>query len=152
MPWRDVSDQEAVDTEYYGVGGWLMLFYVVAVLSLASSVLDVIAPDPKVVAMLGDSMSMTRAYSAIATALQIPFLVLVPMKHWLMPPVEIACTWLQLVMFFPVSIGLAEMTNGTVAVIVTILIVVLAALWTWYLLRSKRVNLTYRSRVPAWAY
>ena len=84
--------------------------------------------------------------------MNIPFLILVPMKHWLMPPVVIACTWIQIVMFFPISIGLAEMTNGTIATIATIFVVVLAALWTWYLLRSKRVNLTYRNRVPAWAY
>ena len=151
MPWGDVSEQEAVRAEYYGVRGWLKFFYVLAVLGFLSSLLELNEPDPRAVEMFDGSAGMTPVVSLVTAALQIPFLILVPIKHPPMPNVDIACTWIQVAIILPFLMNLDASSGlpASVATTISVVIVVMAALWTWYLLGSKRVNVTYRNRVPS---
>lgn len=162
MPWEHVSDDEAIEVKYYGVRGWLKFFYVLAILGLLRSVFDLIYPDPIMLEVLGGSAGMMQAVTLFSIALQIPFLVLTPIAHPLMPSVTIVCTWIQTIFILTLMSNLDE-TLATAssdevppeifAIMTAIAMIVsigVAALWTWYLLRSKRVNVTYRSRVRDW--
>ena len=101
--------------------------------------------------MFDGSAGMTPVVSLVTAALQIPFLILVPIKHPPMPNVDIACTWIQVAIILPFLMNLDASSGlpASVATTISVVIVVMAALWTWYLLGSKRVNVTYRNRVPS---
>lgn len=75
-----------------------------------------------------------------------PFLVLAPLRHSVTPKVWIGCNWMNVIVFVAaLNIpGRADEIIGFVA-----LAVVGASLMTWYVLHSKRVNVTYLNRVPA---
>ena len=162
MAWEHVSDQEAIEVKYYGVRGWLKFFYVLAVLGFLRSLFDLIFPDPILLEMYGGSAGMMQAIILVSLALQIPFLVLTPIAHPLMPSVTIVCTWIQTVFVLTLMTNFDEMfatmypdeASPEVSAIVMTMVMIIsisgAALWTWYLLRSKRVNVTYRNRVRDW--
>lgn len=143
MIWRDIPPQAAKLERLYGLGGWLGLLYavhaagaVIAVLILADSALD---PG-----LAEDDLDARLLNAVLALAVCAPFLVLAPLKHPLMPAATIAAHWIGLVgcgaLFgLPAAAGdyVASIAHGALAV-----------LFTWYLLRSKRVNVTYRHRIP----
>ena len=161
MPWEPVSDEEAVDVKYYGVRGWLRFFYILAVLGFVRSIFDLIFPDPFMIEVFGGA-GMMQAVALFSIALQVPFLVLTPIGHHLMPSVTIVCTWVHTIFFLTFAPNLDETLtamnvnevppeiSSAVAMYAMIAGVVTSALWTWYLLCSKRVNVTYRNRVRDW--
>ena len=148
MPWKDVPSEESVQHQYFGVWGWLIIFYIFGFLSTIS---DVIEPDPWILKFFFGSTGMVLVVSLIFMALQLPFLILVPMRHPLMPNIVITCTWVETVIVLPfvLSTDVTMDAPASLGTVVSIMVVVISALWTWYLLASKRVNLTFRHRVPA---
>ena len=181
MAMRDVSIEEAKQSKYYGFGGWMIIFYILAALALIVGVVGVIPQnalpglDPDVVAIVtlnafpGVDPNVVAIVTLVQCALVLPFLILTPLKHRLMPAATIVCAWLSLV----ITIGLyfihwssisaaldaeaarvdagAEVASiGMILTFVSVVVmVVVTALLTWYLISSKRVNATYRHRVRA---
>lgn len=142
--WRDVAPQAAKLERFYGLGGWLGLIY--AVHAVIAAVLVLILVDAAMDPRLADGDLDARIlHPALAIAVSLPFLILAPLEHPLMPPVTIAASWTGLVLHGLLS-GLPVSADGYAAWIAAGMIVVL---FTWYLLRSKRVNVTFRHRIPA---
>ena len=162
MSWEPVSDQEAVEHPYYGVRGWLKCFYILALLSIIRSIYELIYPDPLLLEAFGGSAGMLKAAGVIWIVLQLPFLVLTPIAHPWMPTATIASTWINTSFTLTLLFNLDENATfwnldqtsadmmSTVTTTGIVVSIVGSALWTWYLLSSKRVNVTFRNRVRDW--
>lgn len=162
MPWETVSDEEAIELKYYGVRGWLRFFYVLAVISFVFTVYNLVNPEPITLMIFAGNARIVQALYLLSLVLQIPFLVLTPIAHPLMPSATIVCTWVYMVFVITLTSNLdatfaamnAETMSPDFAAAATktavIVNITMTALWTWYLLSSKRVNVTYRNRVRDW--
>ena len=91
MEWKSLSKEEAMRSPYYGLKGWLLVFYVLTALGIVSYLLLVISPPTS---GSGD-VGMTNVFLLIHVALSVPFLILAPMKHPLTPKVVIICLWMS---------------------------------------------------------
>ncbi len=151
MPWKDLPSEELAQHQYYGVWGWLMAFYVLSVLGFVKGIADFFLPDPEALKMFFDMPNMLMTVSVISLALQLPFLILVPLRHPLMVNASITCTWIHVVIMLPFTLSIEVTLDApeSLGVVIAAGILVISGLWTWYLLSSKRVNLTFRHRVPA---
>ncbi len=69
------------------------------------------------------------------------------MKHRLMPRLWIAGIWIN-VAILATTIDRPGQSDRTISLVA--LVVAISALMTWYILSSKRVNVTYLNRVPPW--
>ncbi|MBV1903661.1 MAG: hypothetical protein KUG58_08505 [Marinosulfonomonas sp.] len=119
-----------------------MLIYIFMAYSLAEGLLVQFG----LIAGAGNSQSSLYSTPELLLlyALQLPFLVLAPLKHRLMPKVTIVCEFLGILPVFPMTFG-----NPSGAMLAALLVsIVFVFLFSWYLLRSKRVNVTYSHRVP----
>ncbi len=145
--WKVVSREEARRSPYYGLWGWLLLFYIMALFGFVDVLISAVSvPDPSIVETYGGDVGVMRAVSLIYAALTVPFLILAPMKHRLTPKLWIAWNWISVIIYaetidFPGRIDEMILRVGAV--------VVMAALMTLYILISKRVNVTYLNRIPA---
>ena len=142
MPWRDIDAEQASYCEYYGIGGWLLCFYIIAGIGFLSSIGDAFDPDARILAVFGGNQGVAQALSILSLAFQLPFLILVPLRHRLMPFIDIACTWLNAVIFLPFVMSL-DITMGAppfLATAIPVAIVLTSALWTWYLLQGTSKN------------
>ena len=166
MATTQVSKHQAEQSRYYGIKGWLLVFYILMILGALSGLSN--AFNEANAMMLGLDMGMWQMISLVQVALMLPFLVLTPMKHRLMPTVSILCLWISLC----ITVGLFAMNSGNIsgamaaggastmspeaaaAVQATVMIVMIGLsvlftiLFTWYLLASKRVAATFRHRLP----
>lgn len=146
--WTNVTEAEARENKLYGFGGWLYAFYAYAIVECFLPMIGVFGEGRGLETMYGaDNLAMMRMVMAANMVLPLPFLILAPLKHPLMPIATIITFWASAILF------LAAMTIGGVA-LQTILIVVslnalTAAAYTLYVLRSERVNVTYKHRVLA---
>ena len=140
--WKKVSPDEAKKDPSYGLWGWLLLFYLMflfAFLEGLARIFGFVSDDLTETEFL---VSQPIEETLFIYGLQLPFLILAPIKHRLMPKLTIAATWLSLLSLLT---GLGRNEYGEVVVIFALITPVL---FTWYLLRSKRVNVTYRHRRP----
>ena len=151
MPWKSVPREEVARLKYYGVGGWLLSVYILAVLGFLSGILDLVNPDERTLKLFLGSTAIAQVVSLASMGVRFPFLILVPLKHPLMPSIEITCTWISVFIMMPfiISIDVTMGVPAAVGILVAALVLIVALLWTWYLLASKRVNLTFRRRIPA---
>ena len=153
--WTIVSKEEAQQNRYYGFKGWLLLLYLAFLYGIIQNLIVVFAPPGSVLAdyagggnpdMFGGDHNVMRGVFLAQALVAVPFLVLAPLKHALTPKVWIGSVWIGVV----VSAATIDMPGQTDAMLGLIAFsVVLALLITWYALHSKRVNVTYLSRVPA---
>ena len=145
--WTVVSKDQARQNRYFGFRGWLLFFYSMTVLVSILYVMALIEwSDPEMVEFFGGYPDDTPGVDFFLWILWFPFLVLAPMKHSLTPKVWIASEWIEAI----VSSAAVDMSSALVEIIVLIaLSVIKVSLMTWYVLHSKRVNVTYLSRVPA---
>lgn len=144
MDWTEVTPEQAAQDRYYGLGGWLLFFYVLAVLGFLSNFAG-LANVAALRDLYGDSFGIILALTVIQALLLLPFVVLAPMKHPAMPKATISALWLSVSL--TAVVGLA---TGPARLLPTILIgVAVVALFQWYLKNSRRVNVTYRHLVPA---
>jgi len=146
--WKQVSAEEAAASPYYGFGGLLIFFYVIALILIALPVMSVFGSGEGTMRMYGpENAAVMRNGNAVRLLLLLPFLVLAPLKHRLMPAIAIACYWASLavllITFATANVPMGRMIN------VILFNAAVAIVFTLYLLFSKRVNATYRQRVPA---
>ena len=143
--WKVVSKEEARRSPYYGFGGWLLLFYIWILSSWVLNLPQVATvPDRSFVAWYGGDVGVTRAVLLSYQAMFLPFLILAPMKHRLMPRLWIAGIWIN-VAILATTIDRPGQSDRTISLVA--LVVAISALMTWYILSSKRVNVTYLNRV-----
>ncbi len=152
MEWKSLSKEEAMRSPYYGLKGWLLVFYVLTALGIVPYLGLMISPPTS---GSGD-VGMTRVFLLIHVTLSVPFLILAPMKHPLMPKVVIICLWMSFASraspMYPAALASASGTATYLSSVNLFGVIgagVVAVLITWYMLRSKRVNVTYLNRVPA---
>lgn len=135
---------EARDHEYHGLGGWLLLFYVLTILGVVCGLWMILAggqPDQTMAGM--PAQSPTNLILSIVFYL--PFLILTSMKHAAMPRIAIWAAWTYT--FVNAIVTGVEGNSAEAGIIPLVFSAVCAALFTWYLTRSKRVNVTFRHRV-----
>jgi hypothetical protein len=145
--WTPVTEDEARLHPLYGFGGWLYGVYAVEVLGLALTLEGVI----RVVSDFGIEQLANPGFGVIwlHLALNLPFLLMAPMKARAMPMVSIVCYWVGMLF----SMGMFLTMPGPlmdVSILARVLFwVAWGVVFTLYLLRSRRVNVTYRHRVRA---
>lgn len=180
MKYEDVTAERAKASPHYGFDGWLVVFYVLAGFSAFSAIMNMFA----VAALSGFHSWGAMPWLAAAKALLwLPFLILAPLKHRLMPLATIVSLWVsaaisavlfpelwkaifkgmstQMIAMLPAGEdtehareALQQMHEPFLAMVGLMTGVGLAftvaytALFTWFLLASKRVNATYRHRLP----
>ncbi|MGE4060392.1 MAG: hypothetical protein AB7E69_16140 [Sphingomonadales bacterium] len=148
MNWIQVTGEEAWQHPLYGFGGWLAVIYGIEVLLLGNTLYSVL--DIAYRAGVGTILSTGFATVWLHLALEIPFLVMAPMRARAMPPVAIACFWIGVAwnIGYVLMISIGPLTSfGVVGPM--LLSPVWGVVFTLYLLRSRRVNVTYRWRVRA---
>ena len=141
MAWHKVSPEEAKAARYYGFGGWLLAFYLLLIVYLAIWIPQFFFDAPR-------SWDQQLYNSAILarTVFWVPFLILCPITHPLMPRITIIMMWLS--MFTVWVIGYFGSSSHPLTWIPAMVIDVLfVSLMTWYFRSSRRVNVTYRHRV-----
>jgi hypothetical protein len=144
--WRQMFPEHAAAHRLYGLRGWLLAFYVStaavfllgvydAISGFREEVLDEVLPTPL-------QLGAVKAMKLVWSALLLPFLVLVPMRHRQMPVVSIVCLWAS------VLVGLGALIAQPPALVgmIPLPVAALACILTWYLISSERVNVTYRLR------
>lgn len=147
MNWTKIGEDEARAHPLYGFGGWLWAVYAVEVLGVALTLEGVI----RVVRDYGLNPLTNPSFGIVwlHLLLNLPFLLMAPMKARLMPVVAIACYWVGIAF----SLGTFVTMPGplmNVSILARVLFwVAWGVLFTVYLLRSRRVNVTYRHRVRA---
>jgi len=148
VKWKTVTEDEAKQSRYYGLWGWLLVIYILDAGGLISDFLDIFASEiveetgltvfQEQLKFYDGNANLTRVMMLYQNALMLPFLVLAPIKHRLTPKAAIWGMWIGVFIFAATSSSLAY---DAVAVLET-------GLFTWYFMQSERVNVTYLHRVP----
>lgn len=143
--WRDwtvVSKHEALQNPYYGFGGWVLFFYVMGALGTLLNLGEIfLPPEPGTAEIYGGDPEVARGVHIAYGVIFIPFIVLAPLKHRLTPFVWVGVNWIGAVIF----VGAVDSPDQLVMIGISL---TFAILMTWYVLNSKRVNVTFLSRVP----
>ena len=142
MNWRAVSKEEAIQNRSYGLTGWLLLLWILNALHLLVSLLALLST------VLTDVREIHPVVPAVYVLLMMPFAVLGLMKHSATPYVTIGCVWAYFILTPFLSFLGDPMPAESILPYIIISVVVGGSL-TAYFLRSKRVNVTFLSRVPA---
>lgn len=154
--WKIVTRDEARSNPYFGFGGWLLIIYLGTAYGVVSPVADWILGSYQSGMDLsyyqlsadihfGGNLDTLWRLTVFQAMLALPFLVLAPVKHALTPKVWIAGIWIGFAAWFAV-IDMPGQVNTKIVNVVFGL--VWGVLMTWYILASKRVNVTYLNRVP----
>ena len=145
--WTVVSKDEAQQNPYFGFRGWLLLLYLLTVVALIQGLIVVFSsPDPDLVEIFGGNPDVMRGVYVVYGIVLAPFLVLAPLRHSLTPKVWIGGAWINVIVY-AAAVNMPGRINAMVGMIAFAVIV--ASLMTWYILHSKRVNVTFLCRVPA---
>lgn len=143
-----------------GIGGWLLLFLVLTglVMPVLSAVSVWASQDPAVAEHLGPQRMralMTFSWSLLALRVLLSWYVvlrLVFVRRWQSVRIAIAFLWLGLPLLLLVQAGLGHVFNWAAFDEMLVYSIVeakplpwlaMGAIWTAYLLRSKRVARTY---------
>lgn len=144
MDWKQLTPEEAAQQKYYGLGGWLLFFYVLAVIAFVGSFANLMNIEI-MKTIYGDSYVVMLAFGVLGALLILPFIIMAPQKNPLMPRVTVYAYGAQLVL-----LAISALIAGPAIVLPQLIAgVVYILLFCWYLRRSKRVNVTYLHRVPA---
>lgn len=149
--WRHLTLAEAKQRNLYGFRGSVLVVYLLAAFLMVwqlygaantSNGLDLMYDGP-------ENAFVMQHVLTLKALLWIPFLVLAPMRHPLMPSVTLICIATAFLMDF-VAINFVIGLPIPKSMGVNIFNLLIAAGFGWYFMRSKRVNLTYRlrERVP----
>ncbi|MEW5422876.1 hypothetical protein [Amorphus sp. 3PC139-8] len=161
MAWQRLSINEAEAHPLYGVKGWLRIFLVFFVVAGVAGVAQIFMAEPKGFATLfgpyARQVHYVDSFSGLVLAgVAVMGLYRSPLFGALIVPA-------LLLRFFATAIAAAGFHGELVrdraaagsdapffdAILLTVVIgAVLCALFCWYFLRSRRVNVTYRYRVP----
>lgn len=146
LVWRQLVPQDQISHRYYGMRGGLLALYAVTLATFvfgvfglidgfSDDVIDTIAPSPA-------ELGLAIALKLVRTALLLPFLIMAPIGHRETPAITIACLWVSVAVGL---LGLAAVPPPLVGM-QPLAVAVLAAIMTWYLITSERVNVTFRRR------
>jgi hypothetical protein len=161
--WRQVTPNEAMQHPLYGVGGWLLFFMVLVIISVVYNIYQL--------TQTADSTQVGSLIVSLVIGLLI--LLLAFSKSRSFPTVSIVLLWINVAIAVigaiifaaaadeavdaylqstgqavdPAVRDVAVSTAVTSLIIGVVIAAVIALLMTWYLISSKRVNVTYRHRV-----
>ncbi len=169
MAWRQISEEEARQHRLYGVGGWLLVLMILIILGIALNLFSLLGSGGSVEALgmqIEVSLGFRSVLIIIGILLNVVVVVFAFTKNPKFPTVAMAALWAGVAvalisMFMGPSITIEggseelrqrmiDATNAsysTGALIGFIVAAALAALISWYLMASKRVNVTYNHRV-----
>jgi len=144
--WRTISMEVASQHPLYGFGGWVLVIFILDVLVLLAIWSGMLLAPQEVSSAYGGSMAAALLSCLLGSALILPYLVLAPMKSAWMPPLTIICAWAGVVLALPMNLyylgtgaAMGGALSGTFWALIT----------TLYIVRSRRVNVTYLQRIPA---
>jgi hypothetical protein len=145
--WQTISISEASARSAYGFGGWLISFYIYALFLLGWHLSSLLGDGSGMLMMFEtpDNVARMKVVLILKSLLWLPFLILTPMKNPLMPALTIGCLVAATLIDGITVIFLLDLNSMKVLAINVFNLVVLAV-YSAYLIRSKRVNLTYRLR------
>ena len=148
--WKVVSKEEARRNAYFGLKGWLLVFYVMSALMFLGILGELLfPPDPVVLEKAhGGHLWAMRSSEIIFLAAIVPILVLAPRKHPLTPRVSIICIWAGMLASLLLDVAAFPERHDRVVLALAVYVVG-SSLMTLYILNSKRVNVTFLNRVPA---
>ena len=145
--WSYLKEAEAKQRKLYGFRGSVLVAYVLAAFLLVwqlygaantTNGLDVMYDGPENAFI----MQHVLTFKALSW---IPFLILAPIRHPLMPRVALICLVTAFLLDF-VAVNFVIGLPMPKSMGVNIFNLLIAVGFSWYFLRSKRVNLTYRLR------
>ena len=144
MNFKEISTEEAQKHPEYGFGGVLYLVYAIAIIwSLHSVYIVFFDTNYELVLFYGyENFTMADFTSFLQLVLTLPFLYLAPRLHPVMPSVAISLFSVNWMIWF--TFGMISPRAIPVAIIVSLA----SAFMIIYLIRSTRVNVTYRNQVP----
>ena len=146
--WQSISLEDAKQRDYYGFGGWLLAFYVYA-LFLVGWHLSSLLGDGRGMLMMfetPENAETMKIVLIIKTILWIPFLVLAPLKRPSMPAVTIGCI-VAATLVDAVTVLFVIDLSGTKIIAINVFNLLVLLAYSTYLMKSKRINLTYRHRI-----
>lgn len=161
MDWQRLSINEAEAHPLYGVKGWLRIFLIFFVVVGVAGVAQVFTPEPKGFATLFGPFARQVHY--VDTFAGLVLAVVAVMGLYKSPLFGTLIVPALLMRFFVTVIAAAgfhgELVRDRAAagadaplvdsiLLAVIVGAILCALFSWYFLRSRRVNVTYRYRVP----
>lgn len=145
MNWNEISAEEAQKHPEYGFGGGLYLVYLLSILwCLHSFYIVFLDTDYVLTQSYGyENFTMADFTSFIQIVVTLPFLYLAPRLNPVMPSVATSLFSVNWMIWF--TFGMISPRAIPVAIVVSLV----SAFIILYLMRSTRVNVTYRHRVPA---
>ncbi|NKB60458.1 MAG: hypothetical protein GKS00_29480 [Alphaproteobacteria bacterium] len=147
--WLSVSREEAARNRYYGLDGWVLAFFALSATGLVSYAVNFFNPFYNEIfqqeyGLTSDGVTILTLF---LMAWSSTFLIFLPMKYGFVPKLMIALAWLYWLIYFGIIFKFGSLTlSGTVTLFFS---PVFSLLYTWYWLKSKRVNVTYLCRIPA---
>jgi hypothetical protein len=147
--WVQVSPEEAVRSRHFGLDGWLLVLYGMVVAGAPISVFNAFSPMHRksYQELTGMAPEGVIILSGIAVVWTIVLLIFIPMKRPLVPRLLVAGSWLHMFLFSVIMLVFGTLTPMSLVWLGAGMIYVL--LFSWYWLKSKRVNVTYLNRIPA---
>jgi hypothetical protein len=143
--WKVLSREQAQQSPYFGFRGWLLLLYLLTLVAIIQSLVWVFSPPTQGdLDVFSGNPDIRRGFDIVTVVVWAPFLILAPLKHPLTPKVWIGANWITVIISAAIS-DWSSQINVTIAM--TAIGIVIAVLLTWYVLHSKRVNVTYLHRV-----
>jgi|GEM_PF-2994937 len=152
--WISLPREEAARHHLYGLQGWLLTFYVLYALGFVVQLIMKIVPslygtdvDDEYLNLYGIGPAQGMFINVVNLVYGLLMLIFMPLKRSWVPASIITCALLSWLIFVAVIT-----IYGTVNLQVNLYFLFggsFAGLYAWYWLQSKRVNVTYRNRVPA---
>lgn len=163
--WRDVTPNEAMQHPLYGVGGWLLFFMILQIIGIVFNIytmtqaIDETQTITSIVGLVIGLLIVLLCFSKsrsfptvaivlmwIATGLAVISAIVIAGAAGVVADASLAAAGVPVT---PESRELFVASMITSAIVAVVVAGVIAGLMTWYLIASKRVNVTYRFRVPA---
>lgn len=146
--WLTVPREEAVENRYYGLDGWLLLMFVMSVMGIFTNSVSLFAPlqDEAYQEFYGMTSEGSQMIALLAVIWSVILAILIPLKHQSIPKLIVLSSCL----YWAVYIAISIVYGGEAGYLVLIMAPgsIFLILYNWYWLKSKRVNVTYRHRVP----
>ena len=148
--WQALTADEARAHQLYGFKGWLIAVYALALVLFVLNVRSITGGDAMMLIMFETEpqVAFMRWVIALQCLAVLPFLLLAPFKHPLMPIAALVGFAID-ALARPVTAALLININNTKVMAITGTHLLLGAIFISYLLLSRRVNVTYRNCIKA---
>lgn len=148
--WQPVLPETAMAIRYYGIDGGLLAIYGLMVLGTYFSIVMAFNPTMRAFSFHGYGFlpGWDIAFIAISIVLGLGYLIMIPLTHPRTPVRLIVWGWFCWMAQILIILGAGD-ADSTTLLFALILGPLSYTLYTWYFLKSKRVNLTYKHLAPA---